>query len=669
MQVQLYIGSERVDFFKDEPLSVNDSIQNVRDISKVFTVFSQQFSVPASAKNNKTLNHYYNNDIVNGYDARLKVTAEIRLNGVTYKTGKIRLNGVTMKDGQPYSYTLVFFGDIVALTDIFGQDDLTILSANLAKYNHTYSQAIVVSGLKTGLALSGGVMIESAVRDIIYPLNSHTRRYIYNNTGGIPTTDTLANLYRSVNTYGAVYTDFKPAIKCGHIITAIEEKYGITFDKTDFFNSADFLKLYLLLNRNKGIMVGGGSLQSKTIYLSDFDGITPSPSYSSITSYNTSNYVETFNLNYTITPLPNTKKYNVIIRDEITGATLGSWSNQIGNKDFSIFLSEDGVTYNPSITITTSDGVTSFGISLQVTHTTESNGEEPIIEVIDYTSSSSPYNILSTIVIGEQLPKMTVIDFVTSIFKMFNLTAYYEDGIIKIKTLDNYYTSTQREIDDYVDISTVQVSRSFPYSSLELKKQEAQTFLANKFKELNNKEFGSLSYTAGDNFDGPAYNVNVEFETMMYERLVGVNTGVATGISYGWFVDDKQEPTLPKPIIFFNVNTTTAEKIAINNLSGSGLSTYNRMANCDINSLHFGSEIDEFTYAQNNNSLFKIYYKTYIEGVYKRSARLIKLTAILPLAFILNYKLSDLIIYKNHTYRINTINIDLTTGKAQIEIL
>ena len=112
MQVQLYIGSERVDFFKDEPLSVNDSIQNVRDISKVFTVFSQQFSVPASKKNNRIFKHYYNADITNGFDARLKINAEIRLNGVTFKTGKLRVNGVTLKFEQPYSYQIVFFGDI-----------------------------------------------------------------------------------------------------------------------------------------------------------------------------------------------------------------------------------------------------------------------------------------------------------------------------------------------------------------------------------------------------------------------------------------------------------------------------------------------------------------------------------------------------------------------------
>jgi len=93
------------------------------------------------------------------------------------------------------------------------------------------------------------------------------------------------------------------------------------------------------------------------------------------------------------------------------------------------------------------------------------------------------------------------------------------------------------------------------------------------------------------------------------------------------------------------------------------------MANSDINSLHFGTEIDEFTYLQNSNSIFEIYYKNYIAGVYKKTARLKKLSAVLPLSFILNYKLSDVIIYKSHKYKINSITIDMSTGKGQIELI
>ena len=76
-EVQLYIQDTRVDLFQDESISITDSIQNVSDISKVFTPFSKQFNLPASQVNNKLFKHYYNFDIQNGFDARFRVDAKI----------------------------------------------------------------------------------------------------------------------------------------------------------------------------------------------------------------------------------------------------------------------------------------------------------------------------------------------------------------------------------------------------------------------------------------------------------------------------------------------------------------------------------------------------------------------------------------------------------------
>ena len=65
---QIYIGDDRLDLFKDESITVTQSIQNVKQIDKIFTEFSQTFSVPASPTNNKIFKHYYNYDIVQGYE-------------------------------------------------------------------------------------------------------------------------------------------------------------------------------------------------------------------------------------------------------------------------------------------------------------------------------------------------------------------------------------------------------------------------------------------------------------------------------------------------------------------------------------------------------------------------------------------------------------------------
>ena len=55
-KLQLYIGTERLELFKDETVSLTQTIQNVKDIKKIFTEFTQTFSIPASKTNNKIFN-------------------------------------------------------------------------------------------------------------------------------------------------------------------------------------------------------------------------------------------------------------------------------------------------------------------------------------------------------------------------------------------------------------------------------------------------------------------------------------------------------------------------------------------------------------------------------------------------------------------------------------
>jgi len=62
-KVDLYVNDFRLDLFDDEEISINLSVQNVQDISKVFTDFTQGFTIPASPRNNEILQHYYNSNI------------------------------------------------------------------------------------------------------------------------------------------------------------------------------------------------------------------------------------------------------------------------------------------------------------------------------------------------------------------------------------------------------------------------------------------------------------------------------------------------------------------------------------------------------------------------------------------------------------------------------
>ena len=71
LQLQLYIEGEQIELYDDESITLTQSIQDVRDIKKIFYDYSRTFSVPASKNNNKIFKHFYNY-FIDGFDARKK---------------------------------------------------------------------------------------------------------------------------------------------------------------------------------------------------------------------------------------------------------------------------------------------------------------------------------------------------------------------------------------------------------------------------------------------------------------------------------------------------------------------------------------------------------------------------------------------------------------------
>ena len=71
--LQLYVEGQQVEMFDDETVTLSQSIQDVKAIDKIFTEFTQTFSVPASKVNNKIFKHFYNSDIVSNETIQMSI--------------------------------------------------------------------------------------------------------------------------------------------------------------------------------------------------------------------------------------------------------------------------------------------------------------------------------------------------------------------------------------------------------------------------------------------------------------------------------------------------------------------------------------------------------------------------------------------------------------------
>ena len=106
--VSVYIEGVKLDLFDDEQINVTSIQQNVQDISKVFTDFSQSFSCPATPNNNQVFEHFYQNDVNATIDFNVRREALIEIDLTTFRRGKISLEKTEVKNNEPYSYQITF---------------------------------------------------------------------------------------------------------------------------------------------------------------------------------------------------------------------------------------------------------------------------------------------------------------------------------------------------------------------------------------------------------------------------------------------------------------------------------------------------------------------------------------------------------------------------------
>ena len=662
----------RLDLFKDESVTITDSIKNTKDISKVFTAFSQQFNVPASKHNSKLFRHYEDNDVVNSFDARFRVDALIKLNGTDYKKGKLRLNSVTMKDNKAHAYKLVFFGETIELKDILGEDDLSRLEFPTSlNFDYTYNN--IRDKLK------------DAPSDVCFPLITHSKNMRLTNAGYKSTAGDFLNQF-----------DIKPAIKVRKIIEAIETTYDIDLSN-DFFNSTQFNNLYMWMHREKGFMSNsdeGGALQilEARFHETTDAGLT----FSSGTDirpaiiFTASSFVYRLKLNFVVT---------VAATDEFNLTILRSSNNDVlFNEDFTGSINEDIIfavsdifdvaygegIFDVKILITTASTLTLSAIQVTATQQLYSSIFGSVQDIASGVYNFSALTTSNQVIISRQMPKMKVIDFLTNLFKMFNLVAYKEDNQIQALPFNDFNAQgSSYDITQYVDTSKSTIEKVLKYKSVNFKFKSKKSFLIQKQEELLGNDFAGESYPASNDneWDGGEFKVELDFEKMLYERLSNSNTGTLSTICQGAMLDKDFNATIGKPLLLYIKNQTATPNFKLQTGTAGlveDIATYNRPSQIFVNasgavgasssSLNFGIEIDEFFREVKGINLFSKYYADYLVSIYNRQGRLKKVEAYLPLHILLNYNLNDKFIIGNKSYRINSIKSNLLTNKSSLEL-
>jgi hypothetical protein len=771
----------RADLTHGVKIVIKDKIKDSKDVGKVFTAYTNQFKLPASKRNNRIFKRFANHNVFEGFDARRKHSAIIKLNGVDFKKGYIVLNKVNLVDMLPESYDIQFYGELTSLKDILGEYKLKDLISLGNKYTHPYTDANALEGFVYGYDVAqlppssgGGVQItRNEINPMFkYPLISNARGFEYSGTADtqgfhrILTQEEKDSGYVIKSSDRISRFDLKPAMKLSMIFDAIQDSSDIfggrvkfntewLFGGSNIPDASTLDELYIWLHNTKAGIAYGNSTSKKDVnvwtrwltkekgdgdwtknevYLGGSQyvdcGGSPCPDVRDKLGdgYNCGG---TFDVFHSIgegsvkvsvkvyvddlAPIIFTKTGTLDPTDNIAVSVQWALGGNVGGFD-------TGRPSNPTGDVRVEFEVEAdSSINAVAPRTTAYQRQTSVPDVIwqnwflDGNPNHNPWvgqwqdlpesQLVLEVIPNKLLPDMKIIDFLSDLFKTYNLVAFEElldDGTyqINIQSLDYYLgTGVDYDITKFIDISKSTVQRVSPYSVVEYKFPKPKTFLAINQAEITGDEFGSMTFdvnnfTEGEQssnsllFDGGKYKIEPKFEKMMYERLNNSGDGTLTNIQWGWFVNDNEEnvpePVVGNPLLMYANRKVLAYVDPVTLVPYGGINWDNGTPEGSIlpvgyipssvsedgaNTLNFNAEFDEYTREINDKSLFANFHETYISGIYSNYARRQTLTAYLPPVIFTKLRLNDFIIMDNVSYRIDSMDINVTDAKTKLDLL
>ena len=673
--VQLYIEGDRVELFKDEEISINSSIQNVKDISKIYTDFTQSFSIPASPSNNVIMRHFYNSEVIlyeNEFlNPATKRNATLEIDGTFFRRGKIQLEKAMLEKGEPYSYSVTFYGDLVSLKDTFGE--LKLSDLDWTSLGHVYSYQEIKDRIEDG----------AIDYDVRYPLISPTRYWQYNE---FSTPD------ENIDTpQGAiVWTELFPAVKVKAIFDLFQSIFGITFSGT-FLEDPRFTTAYTYFKnaQTSSFITPPVPIEFIEVYLDSTIYAPPFPYTFGATYDNADNTIQ---LSYTLYELfagTNTDAGIHTIVGEFTNVTPGNITyyidvyrfNQLFDTivvtggDSTTTLYEESNVNNPSLNSklrfeVRSDAPITLDIKLSYglyDYLGDLVIDEPPLDFRYITCSSINTSTFQDL--GTSAPDIKVSDYFANILKLFNLTAYgLELNVYQIETIEEWYNKGAiYDITEYTDLKSIDIKRIKLFQNILFKYQQSKSITNRGFFEAFKREYGDLA--SAFNYEGGDYNIAVAFENILFSKFTETNLQVA------YCIDESLKAYVPKPIMLYTYGNADVSFYLTDELASTDEVTSYVVFGQDMNdigtnySLNWGSENSSFLEAQNFGGLYSTYYKGYIENLYDPKNREVTIKTRLPLFITTGLQLNDRVVIRDKRYIINNIKTSLVSGEATLVLI
>ena len=243
---ELYDGQVICDLYQEEDIPLTLSIDDFKNVAEQVQSYSKDFNLPATKRNNQIFNNMF--EVTRADDGLIfnpyvKTKCVLKEDGFILFEGYLRMIDVKDKEGE-ISYNVNLYSEVVALADVL--KDATFSELDFTELTHDYNKTeIKRSWNDTGASITYLNPATSGFREtydtLRYPFIDWTHQFLVGGTGSgtnaTPGNPELTSLEQG----------FRPCIQLKYLINRIFAASGFNYT-SDFFDSADFEKLYMDFN-------------------------------------------------------------------------------------------------------------------------------------------------------------------------------------------------------------------------------------------------------------------------------------------------------------------------------------------------------------------------------------------------------------------------------------
>ena len=247
-------GEVVLDLFKDEPIPLVLNIDDFTNVAEADASYSKSFDIPGTKNNNIFFNNIFNITASSDFDTHKKTKIIVKENTLNTFEGYMQLNDISIKDNI-VTYNITIYSEVVNLKESIGNKVFRDL--DLSELDNAFTSNNIENSW-------------TGILDLFNPLPANS----FAGTTGATTTSVLkypmvnwTNISMGSNNHinmGYLVDYFRPWVNALYLLQNIFRDAGYTFTST-FLNSTTFNKLFVDFNYDNSQAVADENIQADDI--------------------------------------------------------------------------------------------------------------------------------------------------------------------------------------------------------------------------------------------------------------------------------------------------------------------------------------------------------------------------------------------------------------------